>query len=384
MFDFDQIIDRRGTAAKKWDKFAGRDMLPFWIADMDFPTPPDVQAALQARLDHGILGYAQTPDGLSEQVAEWLANNGGYRPRAEHMIWLPGVVPGLNLAAIVLARSGGAVAMATPVYYPFRSTPQVCNQRSVEVPLVLNGARWEMDFARLEAAFAAESVTSFLLSNPQNPTGRAYTREELTRLAEIALRHDVWIISDEIHSPLVIDERCEHISIAGLDPEIARRTVTLHAMTKAYNLAGLNAAVAVIEDDAVRQRFADAREGLVSLISPLAFTGAQAAYGDSSDYLPQLRRYLQRNHAALNQCVAGIEGVTTTPVEATYLSWLDVRELELAAPGEHFEAHGLALSDGAEFGGPGFVRFNFAAPASVVAQGLARLQRACDAAQTAA
>jgi len=272
------------------------------------------------------------------------------------------------------------VMMNVPVYYPFLSAPENGDRRAIEVPLALSRARWEIDFDALSAALEPRTRL-FLLCNPQNPTGRMYSEAELIELAKFCDRHDLLICSDEIHCSLKLDTRCRHIPIATLSDEIAARTITLMAPTKTYNTPGLGCAFAVIPDAALRRRFIHARVGLVPGIGPFAYAAATAAYRDTSDWLPQLLVYLAHNRDALAACVNGLPGVHMTHVEGTYLGWIDVRELQLTDPIGHFESHGIGLSDGAQFHGPGYVRFNFGCPRATLDAGLARFAAAVRAAR---
>ena len=369
--DFDRVIDRRGTWSSKWDKYAGTDILPFWVADMDFAMPEFIREAVLRRLEHPIVGYTRTPATLAEAFRTWLLRHYDWPVPDDWLVWLPGVVTGFNLAARATAVPGGNVVIPTPVYYPFLDVPGNAGQTGLQVPLIRDGQRWVMDFDALEAAITPESRI-LLLSNPQNPTGRAYTEAELTALAELCLRHDLVLCSDEIHCRLLLDENARHVPVASLGDEIAARTISLYAATKTYNIPGLSCGVAVIPDPDLRRRFKRAQAGLMPSIGPLEFAASEAAFNDTGPWLPALLDYLRENHRLL-QAVAGER---MTPVEATYLAWLDVRDLELERPGAYFEEHGLGLSDGAAFGGKGFVRFNFACPRSTLEEGLERLEQA--------
>ena len=399
MFDFDTQIDRKAAFSTKWagtgptkpqeleSAAQGRGaqtVLPFWIADMDFLAPPFIQQAIADRLAHGIHGYTDTPPQLSPLLGEWFGKHCNYQPAAEAMRWLPGVVPALNLAALACASPGGHIAIPTPVYYPFLNVPSNARQGALPMPLVLDRGRWVMDFDRMAEIADAQGIKgqigSLLLSNPQNPTGRVYDRAELTQLAEFCLARDITIISDEIHSPLIIDPRCTHQSIAGLADEVDKQCITLHAATKAYNVAGLNAAVAIIANPTLRQRFDDVERGLVSGISPFAYAVTEAAYADTSNYLAELRTYLANNHTDLYKAVNAVTDTHMTPVEATYLGWIDIRALSISQPAKHLQQHGLRLNLGAQFGAPGFIRFNFAAPKAIVGEGIRRLTQALHAA----
>ncbi len=373
-FDFDRIIDRSNTASAKWDKYAGRDILPFWVADMDFPTPQFIRDAVAERLDHEFLGYTSTPAGTVAAFQGWLARSYGWEVPEEWLTWIPGVVPGVNLTARAVGAPGGTILIPTPVYYPFLLVPKFTGQTGLTVDLVKRGGRWVMDFQAMQAAVDGHEGSRpnlLLLCNPQNPTGRAYSDAELADLAAFCLKNDLYLCSDEIHSALILDPQARHRPIAHLCPEIAERTVSLFAATKTYNMPGLSCAVAVIPDPALRRAFRRAQAGPVPGIGPLEYAASQAAFADESGYLPALLDYLRGNHDML----ARVAGERMTAVEATYLAWIDLRDTRAAtAAGAHFEKHGLGLSDGAPFGGEGFVRFNFACPRALLARGLERLE----------
>ncbi|MCY3794077.1 MAG: aminotransferase class I/II-fold pyridoxal phosphate-dependent enzyme, partial [Gammaproteobacteria bacterium] len=327
-------------------------------------------------LEHPVFGYTRVPDGLVAAFQGWLERNYQWQVPEEWLVWIPGVVTGLNLAAMATAQPDGGVLIPTPVYYPFRSVPANAGQRAIEVPMERDGDRWVMDIDALDAATDADTRI-LMIANPQNPTGRVYDQAELQELAAFAARRDLVICSDEIHCPILLDQQAVHWPIASLDPEIAARSISLYAATKAYNVPGLSCAVAVIPDADLRRRFNKARRGLTPLIGPLAYTASEAVFNDQSGWLDRLLAYLRGNH----ERVLAVAGQRMTPVEGTYLAWADVRDLGLADPDAHFERFGLGLSDGAAFGGPGFVRFNFGCPRSLLEEGLTRFSAAIDAAR---
>ena len=382
-FNFDEVIDRSNTTSSKWERYAGRDILPFWVADMEFATPEFVLDAIRARIDRQIIGYTRTPAAIVEAFQSWLARSYGWTVPEEWLVWIPGVVPGVNMTARAVAEPDGGILIPTPVYYPFLSVPDNAGQASLQVPLARDGQRWVMDFDALQSAVDDHSpgrARVLLLSNPQNPTGRAYTASELTMLADFCLKNDLILCSDEIHCPILLDPDIRHTPVASLYPEIAERTVSLFSPTKAYNIPGLPCAVAVIPDPALRRAFEQAEVGLLPNISPLAFTASLAAFADEGDYLPELLSYLRGNRDRL----AAVVGERMGPVEATYLAWIDVRDTTIARhAGAHFEQHGLGLSNGADFAGQGFVRFNFACPRAMLEQGIERLEGALAALQPA-
>jgi len=373
-YQFDQEIDRRNTSSSKWEKYAGRDILPFWVADMDFATPTFIRQAVKDRLDHEVIGYTRPPASLTRAFQGWLARNHGWRIPEEWVLWIPGVVPGVNLTARAVAEPNGAIIVPTPVYYPFLSVAGNSGQVGINVPLARSGNRWVMDFDTLQDAVDRRTgvrPTLLLLANPQNPTGRAYSQSELVALADFCLKNDLYLCSDEIHSAIIIDEQARHLPIASLYPEIGERTVSLFAASKTYNIPGLPCAAAVIPNAELRRSFLQAQAGLVPDVGPLAYTASEAAFADEGDYVPELLSYLRENHTRL----AMLAGDRMTPVEATYLAWIDLTDTPIASRvGAHFERHGLGLSDGAAFGGPGFVRFNFACPRTLLYRGLERFE----------
>ncbi len=372
---FETPIDRRGTAASKWERYRGRDILPFWVADMEFPSPPAVIEALHARVDHGIFGYTNVPDSLREAVLEHLSRDYGWTVHPEWLVWLPGVVPGLNVACRAVGEPGDAVVTAVPIYFPFLSAPTNADRRCQHWQLVRRGDRWEMDFDALQALIEPRTRL-LLLCNPQNPTGRVYTREELLALAELAERNDLVICSDEIHAGLQLTEAKRHVPIASLAPEIARRSITLMAPTKTFNMPGLGFAFAIIPDADLRARFKASGAGFLAHIGPLAVTAAEAAYRDGEAWLQALLALLRANHARLQEAVTALPGLSMTPSEATCLGWIDACELDVEDPHRFFEAAGVGLSPGAQFGAPGFVRFNFGCAPPMLEEGLKRMRAA--------
>ena len=350
-------------------------MLPFWVADMDLPMAPVVVEAVRERLRHPILGYTATPSTVAEAFVAWLARRYGWVVREEWLVWLTGVVPGFNLAAQTLARPGAELLMFSPAYPPFFKVAERAHLRNA-VSMLVQGrdGRWEMDFDDLATRISPHTAL-VLFCNPHNPTGRVYERAELERLAALVVENDTVLVSDEIHCPLVLDAHCRHIPIASLHDAIAQRSISLFAPTKAYNFPGLGGAVAVVPDASLRERFAAAVKGMASNVSPLAYAALTAAFNDDA-WLNDLNAFLASNGARLERAVADIGTLRTTHVEGTYLAWLDVSELGLPDPAAHFEACGLGLSDGEEFGAKGFLRFNFGCPRSLLEQGIERLRRA--------
>jgi len=378
-YDFDRVIDRRGSDSVKWRCYDS-DVLPLWVADMDFPSPEPVIRALRERVEHGIFGYGIEPPELREVIVERLQRLYGWQVSPNALVFLPGVVVGFNLASHAFASPGDGVLVQTPVYPPILHAWRQAGLISQQATLTrLPDGRYEIDFDAFERAIS-ERTRLFILCNPHNPVGRVFRRDELQRLAEICLRHDVLICSDEIHGDLIFSGQ-QHLPIASLAPEIADRTITLLAPSKTYNIAGLQAAYAVIPNAELRQRYVAANAGLVGHPGVLAYTAALAAYRSGQPWLDEALRYLEGNRDWLYDYIRHeLPTLTMAQPEGTYLAWLDCRQAGIQGnPHEFFlEQARVALNDGASFGpgGEGFVRLNFGCPRSTLEEAARRMKEA--------
>jgi cystathionine beta-lyase len=375
---FDAPIDRYGTASEKWDRYGGRNVIPLWLADMDFKSPSPVLDALHRRVDHGVFGYTRAPSELVEVLQESLLRSYGWAIEPEWIVWLPGLVTGLNVACRAVGADGHLVATSVPVYPPFLSAPRYSRKQIVTVPMIQDSGQWRFDMDRLNSSLTP-STSLFLLCSPHNPCGRVFTREELLDLAELCERNGAVICSDEIHCDLVLDQTVRHIPTATLAPEIASRTITLMGPSKTYNLPGLGIGFAIISDRELRAQFKKAMAGIVPGVNALAFTAALAAYRDGAEWLEALLSYLRRNRDFVQEVVGKIPGLSMSHVEATYLAWLDARSMGLADPAQFFERAGVGLGSGDLFGMPGFVRLSFGSPRTLVEEALARMRTAAEA-----
>lgn len=374
-FDFDRQIDRRSMPGEKWGRYAGRDVLPMWVADMDFAAPAVILDALKARIDHGVFGYTEPWPSLIDAVIGHMMRQYGWRIEADWLVWLPGVVSGLNIACRIGGEAGDEVFTATPVYPPFLTAPAYNGRRLVSRPLVHDGARWGWDRDAVEAAIGPRTRL-FLLCNPHNPVGRVFDRDELTWIAALAERHDLLICSDEIHCGLVLDPNRPHLPIAALNEAVAQRSITLMAPSKTWNIASLYCALAIIPNPALRRRFRSAMRGIVPPVNVLGLVAGEAAYRHGEAWRQALLAVLRQNRTQIDTALQDMPGVRATPPEATYLAWLDCRDSGLDDPAGFFEAGGVGLSDGAPFGAPGFVRLNFGCPPATLTEALTRMQRA--------
>ncbi len=375
-FDFDTLIPRRGTGNIKYDRRPELD--PFWVADMDFASPPEILQALHQRVDHGIFGYAQAHESLNQAVLDYLKIRRGANVTIEEVIHLGGLVPALSLAARAFCKPGESVMTCTPVYPPFLGVHHDAAAKLITVDHVLENGVWTFDWAAMESAVQPHTRI-FLLCNPQNSLGRVFSKDEIEKLAQFCETHDLILVSDEIHCDLIFDEaRNPHISALNLPASFRNRIITLLAPSKTWNIAGLGYAFAVVQDDSLRRRFAAARGHTLAEINALSYYAAEAAYRHGEPWRQQLVSYLKTNRDTLvdfinNEC----EGLSIIAPEATYLAWIDARKMGVENPANHFERKaGLYLSDGTFFGWPGYIRFNFGCPKSRVLEGLEKIKAA--------
>ena len=375
MYDFDTLIDRRGTGSLKWDRFNEPDVIPMWVADMDFQAPPPVLDALRRHVEHGIFGYAIPTVELTETLCRMLWERFRWRVDPTWMVWLPGLVTGLNLACRAVGDVGSDVMTTTPIYPPFLSAPRESGRGLVTVPMQNVSNRWVLDTTDCERARTARTKL-FLLCHPHNPTGRLFTLDELTEIGDFCLAHDIAICSDEIHCDLVLDNR-EHIPTATVSAAVADRTITLMAPSKTFNVPGLSCAYAIIPNQNLRRRFMAQAGGIVPDVNALGLTACLAAYRDGYPWLRELLAYLRENRDVVLEAINGsMPGLSVTPIEATYLAWIDARQARLPDPDRAFLESGVRLSDGALFGTPGYLRLNFGCSRSLLERGLQRMSAA--------
>ena len=378
--DFNRVIDRRHSECIKWNRF-DEDVLPMWVADTDFKCPEAVIRALHERVDHGIFGYGAPPKELDQTVIQRLKRLYGWDVQRKQIGYIPGIVTGFNAAIRAFCQPGEAVIYQTPAYPPFIGAPDSARLKGVQNPLLQQqDGTYILDFDRFEQQIISENVRAFILCNPQNPTGRVFTREELIRLADICLRHKVLIISDEIHCDILYDDR-KHIPITSLSPEVAANTVTFMAPSKTYNIAGLHASVYIVQNPELKEKLQDFCNGLVGCPGVLSLTAALAAYAEGDEWLAEQNRYLQENRDYLDDALGTqLAGIHWNKPEATFLGWLDCSELGLAEPPYEFflrEAR-VGLNEGITFGPQcgNFVRINFGTTRANLQEAVNRMQAA--------
>jgi cystathionine beta-lyase len=376
--DVDPAVRLR-SRGEKWNLYP-EDVLPLWVADMDLPHADPVRRELQRALDQGDLGYPihPAPTDVPELYAAWALERYGWQVDPRHVELITDVVQGMYVALDRFSEPGDGALIQTPIYGPFRSSVRTLKRRALEVPLVDSGAGYEIDLDAVRSA--ASDARIFLLCNPHNPTGRAFTRAELEGLAEIACAHDLLVVADEIHGDLVLPG-ARFVPFAALSPEVEARTVTLTSASKAFNLAGLRTAIAVFGSAELKSRFDSLPRHIRGGVGILGIEATRTAWRFGRPWLEALVAHLDGNRALVARRVADeLPGVVHHPPEATYLAWLDCRALELEpSPQKFFLEHArVGLSDGADFGPPGegFVRLNFATSRAIVAEALERMAKA--------
>ncbi len=389
-YDFDQVIDRRKTNSIKWRLF-GPEVLPLWVADMDFSAPEPVRLALQRAVEHGVFGYEFPDRELTEQVTTRLEHLYGWRVPPEAVVATPGVIAGFTAAAAAVCADGDGILVQPPVYPPFLAVHALRGLRLQQNSLICHaeGKRleYEVEWDGLEAAFNADGVHTgmFLLCSPHNPVGRVFSAQELMRIASACQQSETIICSDEIHAELLLGG-AQHVPVASLDDRIAIRTITLIAPSKTFNVPGLFCGFAIIPDDDLRIRFRKAMEQMAMHVNSLGLIAAKICYsGECDDWLEALRSYLTANRDLLVDVITQeFPGVRITVPEATYLAWLDcnalIRDGRIEGSPHKFFLHKakVALNEGADFGtgGDGFVRLNFGCPRQTLQEALEKMKAA--------
>jgi cysteine-S-conjugate beta-lyase len=384
-YDFDRIIERRGTSSLKWDssrRLTGLDgLLPLWVADMDFEAPPEIRQAMSRRLEHGVYGYTVEPETYFQAAAEWIRRRHGWETSREWTLSSPGVIPSLSAAILALTDPGDGIIIQPPVYHLFAMRISANGRRVVENPLVLSGTRWEIDLEGLERCIDART-RMLVLCSPHNPVGRVWTPQELEGLVEVCSRHRIIIVSDEIHFDLVMPG-FRHVPIASLSPQASSITVTLVAATKTFNLAGLGGSLAIVENRELRQRLDATQHALFGgLINVFAAAASEAAWREGERWLEELLAYLSANYRfAVSFLAERLPAVRMLPLEGTYLPLVDMRSLgwtDDALIERLRRKGGVWLDEGRKFGlgGQGFQRLNLACPRSILSDALELVARA--------
>ncbi len=368
-------VDRSSSDSLKWSRYKDSDILPMWVADMDFRSAEPIIEALQERVSHGVFGYGIAGDKTNKTVIEWLKNRHNWEVRPEWIVWTPGLVSTLNVICRAFAEPDQQVLTFTPVYPPFLSAPGLSGRLLLTCPLKNTNGIYTIDFETLESV-VTEKTKVLLFCSPHNPVGRVWDKETLLKLAAFCLNRNILLCSDEIHCDLILDTSAKHTPTATLDQDIAANTITLMSPAKTFNLPGLNCGFAIISNAKLRKAYMDAARDIVPHVNVLGYAACRAAFTQGVDWLNNVLDYLRENLRILCHAINSIDGLSMAPVEATYLAWIDVQKLNLSDPVAFFEKAGVGITNGAEFGQPGFVRLNFACSQKNLLLAIERIENA--------
>ncbi|KQL50826.1 cystathionine beta-lyase [Heyndrickxia shackletonii] len=384
-YNFDEEINRFNTSSVKWDEvdtiFNGENLLPMWVADMDFKVPEPVIEAIKQRAEHGIFGYTARNDSYYEAIINWMQRRHNWKVEKDWICHAPGVVPALGMIVRTFTKPGDKIIIQSPVYYPFTNVVEKNERVIVQNPLKYEDGKYVMDFEDLESKIDHD-VKMIIISSPHNPVGRVWTKEELTQLGDICLKHNILVVSDEIHFDLILKGH-SHTPFASISEEFAQNSIICTAPSKTFNLAGLQTSNIIIPNKNIREKFTNTLESLfIGMTSTFGLVATESAYRYGDEWLDQLLVYLQKNLEFLTDYInQNIPELKVIPTEGTYLVWIDCRELGLEAKElEHLmqkEAR-VALDEGYIFGksGEGFTRMNIACPRSILEEGLKRIEKA--------
>ncbi|NOX15480.1 MAG: pyridoxal phosphate-dependent aminotransferase [Epsilonproteobacteria bacterium] len=369
-------IDRTTSHCEKWNKYKNQDIIPAWVADMDFKAPQPVIDALLKRVEHGIFGYTGMDDETYKAVINFIKRHHNWEIKKEWIVWMDGVIPGINITCRMLEKEDEVVT-TTPIYPHFVTATKNTNKTLIQITMKEIKNRWSIDFDELENKITPKSKL-FILCNPYNPGGTVFSKDELKKLGNLCVKYDMLICSDEIHADLVINEQAKHIPIASINDEFAKRTITLMAPSKTFNIAGLQSSFAIIADKKLRVRFEKNLRGLGGGINLLAITATKTAYKDGDKWLSELKNYLRENLKLVENFVKNNKKLKMLSCDATYLAWIDCSKLDAKDPYELFLSHGVGLSEGERFGNNDFIRLNFGTTKKNLIQILNKMQKAID------
>jgi cysteine-S-conjugate beta-lyase len=374
IYNFDKAINRHHTNSYKWNKF-NKEVLPMWVADMDFLSPTAVSDALLKLVDHGVYGYTHAPLELYDVVIDRLDKLHNWKVDRESILFLPGLVPGIHTSTRILGSDYTSVMTSTPVYYPFMQAGDWGPRRLQAIPFARKNNEWKMDLDAMQAK-ATPDTSMYLLCNPHNPNGRVFSKNELEELAAFCIEKDLIVMSDEIHCDLILDPSKKHISIASLSQEIAQRTITLLAPSKTFNIAGLGCSIAIIENTELRAKFQKEMFGIMPMPTAFAYEAALAAYKHGEPWRKELIAYLKANHDYLLSEINKIDRLEMLPLDATYLAWIKYDGQVDGGIEKYLASFGLGVSPGEQFDGDGYVRINFGTQKANVEKAVEVLKKA--------
>ena len=367
---FDQLIDRSQTQSVRWSSHP-KEVIPLWVADMDFACPPCIQDALHQRIEHGIYGYTKASEHLREAIIAYLQRRYQWQILPEWLIFLPSVVTGLYLIPSLFLETYEQALIPSPAYHHFQMGLEQSTRSFVKYHFTAQSGRWAIDFEELETLVTSQTKL-LMLCNPHNPGGTVFHKDELEKLGSFAVRNNLMICSDEIHADLILDTDKSHLPIASLTREIGERTITLMSLNKAFNFPGIGLAWAVVPNQAMRQKIQQPLHGLIPSPNLLAYEATLAAISAGQTWHTELLNYLRNNRDYVMQRINRLPGLKTLHLEATYLAWIDASGID--DPYQRMLDAGVALSPGAQFGAPQFLRLNFGTPMSRLKEALDRIE----------
>ena len=380
---FSYRAEQSDSDSLKWTKYAGREILPLWVAVMDCPAAAPILQAMHERVEHGVYGYSIPTRKLLETICAYFARRWNWSINEDWIVLSPGLGTAIHTVCRLPGLATGGFLTPRPIYPQFVNAPRLAGQIRIDVPFAYTDGVWQLPGASFATAAAASTGADvMMLCNPHNPNGHVFSTVELSELAEAALANDWLICTDDVHADLVLNPAAKYCPIGALDTEIAKRTIHLQSPSKAFNIAGLNFAVVVIPDQQLRARYRQATAGqVVGHLDPISLAAAQAAWsGDCDQWLSNLIEHLRANRDLLAEGIAAIDGLAMTRLDATYLAWIDITELDLSDSEAHFERFGLGVMAGGQFGDDRFIRLNFGTDRATVVETLSRLRTAARAA----
>ena len=371
-------VKRFHTGSMKWMKYP-KEVLPMWVADMDFASSPAIINALHDRVEHGVFGYTLPTNEIIEVVVNYFKRKYNWEIKPEWLVFSPGLGVAIHTVTRYLGNLAAPVLTPNPIYHVFRTAPPRAKRHSIPINFIRENDTWVLDLAAIkDALFKNPKGCVLMLCNPHNPNGHVYTKAELEEIANLALTHDCLICSDDVHADLILDEDVTYTPMASLAKEVADICLTMQSPSKAYNVAGLNFAVNVIANEEIRKQYEYGAKGqVISQLNPFGYAAAKAAWSeDSSTWLADCILYLRTNRDILAKAVSQIEGMKMPHLASTYLAWINVANLNVPNVHDHFVKHGLGVSAGEEFGDKDYVRLNFACDQETLELGIERLQNA--------
>lgn len=373
--NFDQIIDRKSTFSFKWERYKGKDVIPLWVADSEFKCAEPIIDAIKDRTEHGVYGYhlPSEYEPANQAIIRWLADKHDWQIKPEWIVWTPGVVPAFNVACKAYCNEGDKVIVQVPNYPPMLKAPEINKLERADVNTVMVGGRWTLDFDELEKQASDPKTKLFIMCNPMNPVGSVMTKEELEKVEEICLKHDVVLCSDEIHCDLILDETAKHIPAGKLE-KIGSQTVTLMAASKTFNVAGLGTSFAIIPDPKVRAQFNSAAAGIMPWANFMGLVATEVAFTQCDDWHQQQLNYLRGNLDYVVSEINALDGFSIVKPQATFLAWIDASGLGVENVHKYMESKGVGPSPGRDFLWSNFTRINFGCPRGMLEQAFSRLK----------